>query len=389
MTVRGKNVIIRLTRYNNSRSLLVNDMKYNYSVASHTYLTITNLPQAREEFLNNTHVFPQFTYRYNNVEDIENKVRELAGDSPARESLRLVIASLKFRQDPSSYNLEVYRKANLRKYGQPSGVYAANFLHHDLTNVTPKTENYLRYIERYLPDGFQNSKYFIPSVEIFILLKSYLDRYVDMPFLNATDASASMVLHNYLERSGLNLKGWAVRTRKGHYHAVTAHDNKEIVIGENYVGRSSVSNIQIALHEVYGHALRGPQASLAESEGFATMLEQLVLDKYSTKRSYRFLAVLLGWGAIGDALDFRQTYEVIWRLMVIRKRYNISQAKKHAFDECARAFRGGLPHVAGSVYLKDMAYFSANIRMWQTFEKNPPTYEEFVDIIEGRKRVLS
>jgi hypothetical protein len=98
--------------------------------------------------------------------------------------------------------------------------------------------------------------------------------------------------------------------------------------------------------------------------------------------------VALGWGVFGAPMYFRQVYEILWRLMVISSKYSPEIAKQHAFDECYRAFRGGRPDIAGAVFLKDAVYFAANVEMWKVLSGRQRSYNEFVDIIEGRQTVL-
>ena len=142
---------------------------------------------------------------------------------------------------------------------------------------------------------------------------------------------------------------------------------------------------RIAVHEVYGHALRGRQESMVESEGFAVVLEQLISCDYKPRRTYRYLAASLGWGVLGNPMTFREVFEVLWRLMIISSKYDEKNAKEYAFGECYRVFRGGSPEVPGAVYLKDLVYFDANQKIWQALSTQKIDYDDFVNILEGRK----
>jgi hypothetical protein len=119
------------------------------------------------------------------------------------------------------------------------------------------------------------------------------------------------------------------------------------------------------------------------------MIEQLLDHRFKFRRAYRYLGAALGWGSAGGPRTFREVYEILWRLMVIASRYNEENAKSYAFDECVRVFRGGRPDIAGMVFLKDAIYFAANIAVWQRLQSEPLAYNEFVDVIEGRRKVLS
>jgi hypothetical protein len=192
-----------------------------------------------------------------------------------------------------------------------------------------------------------------------------------------------------LDTLGLTDKGWRLKLLRGTSHARTNHRTRTIAFGKNYSPRNVTAARRIAYHEVLGHALRGPQNSLAESEGVAIMLEQLTDSQFRMRRSYRYLAVALGWGALGTPMTFRAVYEVLWRLMVIGSSRSEGVAKSYAYDECCRAFRGGRPDIAGAVFLKDATYFDANIRVWEVLTSSKLGYNEFVDVIEGRRTIIS
>ena len=171
-------------------------------------------------------------------------------------------------------------------------------------------------------------------------------------------------------------------------HARVNKAKKLVMIGRFYQPRRKISYWGIVAHEIYGHALRSEIDDQFESEGFAILLEQLLRDTFKFRRSYRYLAAALGWGVLGAPRTFREVYEIIWRLMVIASGYTEDKAKDYAFNECVRVFRGGRPDIAGMVFLKDTIYLAANIALWKQLEKTQISYNEFIDIIEGRQRVL-
>jgi len=225
-----------------------------------------------------------------------------------------------------------------------------------------------------------------PNEETFQKYREYLLQYTTLPEINENLEDA---LREQLVRTGLADDGWELNVKDGAMHAQTVHRRKTISIGRDYKPRSASAVRRITIHEVIGHAKRGPQHTLEESEGFAIVLEQLTKSTFIFRRSYRYLAVALGWGVFGKPMNFREVYEVMWRLMVIQSKYSIENAKEHAFDECYRAFRGGRPDIAGAVFLKDTVYLDANIRMWTVLNTSELSYNEFVDSIEGRRTILS
>ncbi len=226
--------------------------------------------------------------------------------------------------------------------------------------------------------------------QYFPVYRAYLERYAAVSHYKRMSLkhSLSELINEALNRTGLAERGWQLIVREGDKHARTVYRKKFISVGEAYVPRSHHAKLRIMVHEVFGHALADAPRNVEEAEGFATVLEQLTKTTYTFRRSYRYLAVALGWGVFGKPMNFRQVYEIIWRCMVIMSSYSEHHAKRHAFSECARAFRGGEPAVAGAVFLKDAQYFSANLKIWQELTNKLITYEDFVAIIEGRRHIL-
>jgi hypothetical protein len=121
-------------------------------------------------------------------------------------------------------------------------------------------------------------------------------------------------------------------------------------------------------------------------EGLALVLEQLFSARFMYKRTIRYLAVCLGYGVDGVWRNFRQVHEILWRAMVILG--NAPEvAKERAFYETVRAFRGGLPDVAGMAYIKDKIYLEENLLVWRQLEKRMLSPEEFTKLFQGRDTI--
>lgn len=364
-------------------------MNYPFPVEPHTYFQIQNGPEAYERFVADQSQSPVFEYQYVSEGEISRRLSMLMPESRQFHNLELVMSAYKFRSDPSVINLENYRRINANLYDEPSRAGALAVFSKIRSKVTQQTADMWSFIEDQIgahQEDFDDISQ--PLEEEFAQLKGYLEAYADIDnysFGNTLSEEIRAALH----RTGLTSQGWSLVIRDDGSHARTNHKMKKIFVGSDYSPRRRLSVARIVLHEVYGHALRGPQDSIVESEGFATLLEQLASSKFTLKRSYRYLAASLGWGVMGLPMNFSEVYEIIWRSMVIMSKYTESEAKIHAFYECSRVFRGGVPAVAGSVFLKDSLYFSANMSIWQELVKQMPTYYEFVDMIEGRRKVLS
>lgn len=362
---------------------------YPFPVGAHSYFKVRNLTEARSQFIEGKEKYPEFQYgtatpeliarRLNAVEDVRDK-----------ERLELVLASLKLRETPNEKNLVAFRALNETIYGLPTKALAAQILQKVGSRVKPGQETYWDYISDKLAIKLLPQPASDELEGIFTVYRDYFERYAGVSQYKKMSLRLGTIelISKALEKTGLAAQGWQAILRDGNKHARTVYRKKFISLGRDYIPRSNHAKLRIMVHEVFGHAFRGPRPAAEESEGFATVLEQLTKSKYTFRRSYRYLAVALGWGVFGKPMDFREVYEIIWRSMTIMSSYPESVAKRHAFDECARAFRGGLPSMQGAVFLKDAQYFSANLRIWEHLSNEPVSYEQFVAILEGRRALL-
>jgi hypothetical protein len=360
---------------------------YPFPVAPHSYFRARNKDQARAAFLQSDASQPQFIYHDQfNPDTIRDRQQSVAPDSEVWRLLQFVEKAAVLQHDRTS--LAAYRTANEQLFGAPQKEYALAILGSVSRCVTDASAIYWREVQQMIGATEQTHTLIGPSGETFKTYKSYFERYASISNYASRDVIGALQLQ--LEATGLSNQGWKVRVLSDNTsHARTHQRVKTISIGEQYRPRTKKAAMRIAVHEVYGHALRGNRTSTEESEGFAIVLEQLLADTFRYRRSYRYLAVSLGWGVLGTPMTFREVFEILWRVMAIGSAYDIDDAKSHAFDECYRAFRGGRPDVAGAVYLKDSIYFRANTAMWRILETADIGYGNFVDIIEGRKELLS
>jgi len=364
-------------------------MVYRFPVASHTYFRIINQASEKERFLRDTTYEPKFEYSYQaRQERVEERLRLLPEEARAeRASLKLVLAGLRLQSSPDDSILHVFRADNEALFGAPDPGYVIELIGRIKARVTPRNVQLWNDITELLGEIPEPSMPLFPSEETFARYKQYFDTYHHHSF--SADASLVEIMERLLSHTGLLEKGWRLDAKSNDSPARVTHARKLVRVGRMYMPRRDDSVMRIAVHEIYGHALRGFQGSLAENEGVAIMLEQLLDDKFKPRRAFRYIAAALGWGTLGRPMTFREVFNVLWRLMVIAGSYPEEKAKEHAFNECARVFRGGNPSVPGAVYLKDTVYFAANLAVWRQLQKQPLSYNEFIDVIEGRRRILS
>jgi hypothetical protein len=353
---------------------------YRFPVATRSYFRALNKDQERARFLASPDYIPKFVYPASfTVDEIARRQKKAQGDATAYQTLGCVLIGAHLQHD--ARYLEKFRQANVALFGEPSQSDAYGILSRLLSASTSETEEYRRYILEQVGRVEPVIGQVGPSAAVFDTLKQYFATYRHSNSVVSTDVATS--IRDELVRSGLAEQGWSLECVAGNSPARVFHHLKKIRVGKKYQPRTTRAAERIAVHEVYGHALRGPRATISESEGFAILLEQLLSDTFKSRRSYRYLAASLGWGIFGAPMTFREVYEIVWRLMIIASKYSVADAKNHAFNECYRVFRGGRPDVAGAVYLKDTVYFSANAAIWKLLSDRQVSYNKFIDIIEG------
>ena len=162
----------------------------------------------------------------------------------------------------------------------------------------------------------------------------------------------------------LTEKGWTVKMIPGSEQAASTNSNeKTITIGEKRAEFSPMQLIKTAGHEVVGHAFRSEgdtsQASLAFEEAFSVALEQIItneLRKGSGEQYYTALGLQYGLDQDGQRRSHRETFEVLWRRLMVRARaegQEVTQekAQDQAYTQVYRTRRGN------AIDTRDRSYF--------------------------------
>jgi hypothetical protein len=367
---------------------------YRFEIAPYSYFFITNYDEESRKFMDGEISNPTYTYasRFSNSYISANLIKVL-GDRKATRDLQFVSLALALQKDPKY--LSHFRNFSAALYGAPEHKYLNIILaylarHGSSAKATAYSEENAVFKALMSHGAALTDRAATP--EAYTRFRKYFLDYIGGEF--SPSRSLGEAMKKVFKRSKLEEKGWRLREDDDLLRARTINKHKVVAYGKNYIARNPNAYNDVAVHEVYGHALRESsklKLSIADSEGWSVLLEQLNEGQFRLRRSYRYLAATLGWGlATGEPLDFRCTWEVIWRLMSLSRRYeHISEdVKSFAMSEVTRVFRGGRPDLPGAVFLKDTAYFKGNIDIWHALSQNYHTYEDFVDILEGRKKLL-
>lgn len=365
--------------------------------APHSYFRVRNIESQLQAFLENPSHAPDFKYgkKYDasfvkEAFAFNENTKGSAEDIFRKKKLELILKSIELQTIDSKLSDQLvmdFRKINKSIYGAPELVYANAILGRAKTKVTSKNIAYWDYIGARLNIESEVLNIW-PNDTIFSTIRKFARSYMNHMGPPAADKTFVQVLQDTLDSSGLLQNGWQIVTVRGGSPVRINHDKNTIRMGRRFIVRSRKSIRRLAAHEVYGHAVRGGKLCLEDSEGFAVLLEQTLDRNFKPRRTCRYLAASIAWGVYGKPLDFIQTFEILWRYIVIIKNLSELESKTIAFRECARTFRGGRPDIAGTIFLRDSVYFKANIKVWQRLQDINVGYNEFMEIAKGKELLV-
>lgn len=138
-------------------------------------------------------------------------------------------------------------------------------------------------------------------------------------------------------------------------------------------------------------AAYGQEGYLDFEEAFATALEDTYQGKFDDHgEDYQLIAGLAYGYDNHSPRNFRETFEVMWRVNAIGKikegsitEKGMANAKSNAYMSCLRLFRGTTGLQKGVVYLKDLAYFNGQESVWNVL-KGVKTQEDFDLLFVGK-----
>lgn len=196
-----------------------------------------------------------------------------------------------------------------------------------------------------------------------IIFPGFLDISIPVTDANYTPVEIAMNMQKMLDYLGMTESGWVAKTVPGTTAASTSATNKEITIGEGRPPYTANGTNGTSIHEVVGHAFRSRNegarpGSLSFEEGFATALEQAVTGnkRMAGEQYYLSLGLQLGLDRSGRERDFRDTFEIIWRKILLANGSeptieNVDDARNKAYAQCMRTTRGA------ALDARDISYF--------------------------------
>jgi hypothetical protein len=390
-------------------------IRQRFASAPYAFFRVHNYDEAFRRFIDGTDEQPHFTYAekftFEALESRREQLEKVKADAfdeddetmsefAARRLLEteLLADFLHLRHKPADKQAyEDYRISIAALYGQPDPAALAGIVEYLRQRAERTgTQEVFRSLRALLPAVPDGGHLYRPERETFLY---YRDLLRDSAHPAAAvwavrperlgRAVAIGYINSALESSGAVAAGWKVSEGRAGNNVMVSQHRQRVVVGRHYAPQSGLRLRQIIAHEVHVHVrrvlLHTDNRNMQTEEGTAVMVEQLFAHKFMYRRLTRYLAAALAWGADGRPRTFRETFDVLWRAFMIIGRHDGMEAKRRAFSECTRIFRGGLPAVAGAAFTKDMVYLQTNLSVWKYLEENKLSQQEFLDLIDGRK----
>jgi hypothetical protein len=396
-----------------------------YSSALYSYFRITNLLTSIEKFSADPTQPPVFHYTSSSTPEkaaqrIKNLKKELKSQDLDEASIAFIdwrIAEtkvlqkfwhLKQQKTGTSNMVNSYLAAQVELYGPVDERLFGGIIRYVRILSRRRGDRYAKAMRdiQELIGPYINDPLFSPKEETFLYYKhQFADSFPELHHvLNGIRVAEKysieeivQVFERALAAIGANLHGWRVVVVRGGANIIASKYKKKVIIGDRFHPRSSVRLKQVVAHEVGCHVQRALTDRQAwhyarfdeNDEGLAILLEQLFAKRFMYKRVLRYLAISLATGVDGKKRNFCEVYEILWRAAYIIGGNGPKTAKQQAFYETARAFRGGLPNVAGAAYIKDKIYLEGNIIVWEKLEAERLGLINFKRLFRGHNNKIA
>lgn len=356
--------------------------------------SVTSHPDMNDKF---TGTYTDFVEGYRK----KTQFMELARDYKAtnNDELRRVIKSQ-------------YMELNIDLYGEPDKVTFESLLHEQLNSISQKqltgSADQLREelftLVDYSP-GYEVPERFKPSLDTVewmrgiaeTLYGNMLAHVPDQKTFNAYEIKQVFdnIITNEFDEAA---SGWRVDVEPAKAINVKATE-KRVVIPEDRTDVSQEMLERLVVHELGVHVMRAITGSETDlhplglglndyydaEEGLGMVMEQAVKGEFADKGVGHYITAGL---AHHRGMDFRQTFEVKWRLAVLAKaneqtdvgEEDVAKARNAAYSGTMRIFRGtdDLP------WFKDLSYYNGSVDMWRHLEEIRGDDAKFIFVLMGK-----
>lgn len=385
----------------------------NISIPNHTYdkLEAINFDESQakidtigQSILAHPDLNPKYTVVYQEfIEGYKKKTyfMKLAHDIKHETD---EIAKAKLKQE--------YMKLNIELYGEPAEVTYRSLLQEKLNRIDKKQlngtawqlRNELFDMAEYTPDHQKHEK-FLPSDEtiewVHVVVEGLYGNmlsHVPEKAEFSVEEVRSIFVEIIEQEFGEAADGWKVVIEPAKAIKVESAE-KRIVIPEDRAQLSHQALRRLVVHELGVHMLRsitGNETDLLplsvelndyydSEEGLGVVMEQALEGKFTERGIEHYVTAGL---AYYDNKDFRDTFEIKWRLVALEaigdssevKDAAIVKAKNKAYGSVMRSMRGTdeLP------WFKDLAYYNGAIDIWRHLETIKGDDLKFMFVLLGK-----
>ncbi len=170
---------------------------------------------------------------------------------------------------------------------------------------------------------------------------------------------------------------------------------KEIIVSDEHRFLPAKQVLSKTLHEISVHARRSQtQSNVALynaglpgyhvfEEGLACVMADIQHKRVHVNGQRLYAGIGLALGLDGTPRDFREVFELLWRIDVAHG-HDPLQARKTAYKRCRRLFRGAHPATRGNCHFRDKAYVEGIFAVLGFFARTPMTPELAADLLTYR-----
>lgn len=189
--------------------------------------------------------------------------------------------------------------------------------------------------------------------------------------------------------------GWQVVSDPHAQNLSVTKSAKKVVVSDAHGFMPAMKVLIKTIHEIGVHVRRSQAGSTVAlynaglpgyylfEEGFACVVANLPRHEMRVNGQRLYAALGLALGLDGTPRDFREVFELLWR-MDMAHGHDITSARKTAYKQCRRLFRGAHPATKGNCTLRDKSYVEGIHATLNFFARTPMTSELASDLLTYR-----
>jgi hypothetical protein len=215
----------------------------------------------------------------------------------------------------------------------------------------------------------------------------------------------------YIEARGFKEAGWSSSIVQGRTMCASNQETKTVEIGDKRPEeeRTYEKVLQSMLHEIEIHVGRNVRGSklgsglagvglpgyISFEEPFAATTQEVYVGESTVRGLPYVIAVAVAVGYDGKERDFRNTFELTWRLSLAES-YDptkdlpsqISDVRKKEYDLLVRIWRGMPTDIEGCVFAKDISYENYEVIKFLQADGRCLPRDDFLRLLQAKYNPL-